>query len=609
MLPISLPFHLPPGMLSYIIHFKKCILLFCVCAMLMLCMAMQHYCYPTMDDITIDRDGQAAGAPAMLPAFENYSSQLHVGLIYSEPGQTKKFRVFSGGCIERITVDEKILPFDRSSLCDMFAGGITVDLGEVEIPGTSVLNIYTAGTIDRHIIHLEPLAPDTTLFHVLSCGLWLLASAILLLLMHGVMGEWLTGGILWGAASIFLYRFMHTNFLQYTTDMPWHMHYIMYILNNWSIPAPRDGWSYYHPATYYALEAIILKIGNWMGGFDTTNLVRLSSMVFFIVFLAISAVTLKGWLQDRRAYYMAFTLFAFYPTGMLFSSRIDSHMLYYPLYAATFHYLLKWLDEKGYKNLWIALSLFGLCLGTRSNAYLLAPLFIIALLYKYWKKALVREGLLACRPYIVMTAALLLLGVALNPGRMLYYQYFVYKDFREGNVEMLPAALRIDNKPISKFFVLNTNDYFNEPFWDAWNDKGGRQFFPNSFLKSSLFGDFQMEHRELAKFLCTALLWMILYSACSMAIDWRHYASKRIWWICVMPLLVGILALMRGRLTFPYASTQDFRYIYPATLGCAAMLGMIFERYTSQKYCFLAAVTAITMLVFTGSSIAFYVML
>lgn len=201
---------------------------------------------------------------------------------------------------------------------------------------------------------------------------------------------------------------------------------------------------------------------------------------------------------------------------------------------------------------------------------------------------------------------LLAIGFSLNTGRTLYYKYFVYMDDQVGNIGLLPEELRISNEPLSKFITLNTEIYFGKPFWGVWNDDFGRQYLPNSLLKSSLFGDFQMEGTNCAIFLSAMLLWLIFYAFLNIIADLKYYAHRREWWICALPLIVGIVAIIRSRYNYPYGATQDFRYIYPVIMGCAAMLAMIYERQEQRGYAILCIVTAGSMLAFTAGSIYFY---
>ena len=136
----------------------------------------------------------------------------------------------------------------------------------------------------------------------------------------------------------------------------------------------------------------------------------------------------------------------------------------------------------------------------------------------------------------------------------------------------------------------------------------GRQFFWNTLLKTSLFGEFSWRYPKTALLLSMLLLWFIGFFLANTALNWRYYSSRREWWVFMALLWIPLLALMRSRYLNTYACTQDFRYIYPALIAFSGLLGMIMDHNLLQKRYINAALIGIPLCVFSCTSLLFFLL-
>ncbi len=574
---------------------RLAVLQVCLAVILLLALAMHLFSYPHMVDKRVWDASKSEALPALLPVMNREApNTLYLRMEYAAP-QNTKVQVFSAGCIIRLWVNEHPLPLNASTACDLSEGKI-FDLAPELIEGTNRLLVEA----DRlGFLHVASLPPKDGLFWWMRAMMVLCACVMLFLLVQPLMQDRASGVIIAAGLAVFAHQFNHTNFMQYVMDMPWHLQYINYVAEYWRIPAPRDGWAFYHAPLYYCIEAVILVVGNVIGSFDPTSLLRLFSLGCFLVFLIFGALTLKLLVHNRLAYYVSLMLLVFYPSGIIFSSRLDSHLLFYPLYAGTLYYVLRWINDSKDKDFAIALGLFGVCLAARTNGYLLFPMVGGAFIYKWRQQGCLPVKL---RSFVMVVGIIVFAsGFAVNKGRSYYYSNFVYQDGKGIiNVDRLGDDLRITNS-IDKFLLLDTYIYFSRPFWDVWVDDNGRQYFWNSLLKSSLFGEFKWNHPMIAHALSIALLGGIFYAAYTMMMDRKYYLSRREWWMCMVTLWIPILALMRSRYNNAYASTQDFRYIYPALISFCGLIGLMLERQMTQRSGVLIAVPAFVIFACTSA--------
>lgn len=576
----------------------------------LLAMAMHYLALPKITAKTIQHLPKERSIPILLPQMapdyypaEN-SSNYHGVYLYNftleyRHGQQTRFAFYPVGCVEQIILNDINIPLGNISNCNL-QPGFMVELEPFLHPGANLMqvklsnvrNFRGARSYDTSTLGLQ-MGPKLISLNkpgfseMFAIALLVISCLIIIRIIQHFTTEIISGLIISGGLLVYLRHFCITNFMQYTIDMPSHLQYIVFIANRGFWPKPYFGWEYYHPPFYYHLEAIVMWLANWLGSFDSISLMRLFSLLCFMAFLCFSALTLHRLIANKAAYYLALVLLALYPTGIIFATRLDSHLLYYAFAAACTYFLLCWIQDTKDKYLWFSLIAFGFAIGTRSNALVLIPVIGTAVLYQ-WCRHIFRFSKVFSVG-MVFSLLCIALGIAGNFGRTAYYHITERNTmpYIVGNIASIQQTQAVKTT-LEHMLLIDMQQLFNPPFLTWWHDYTGRQYFWNAMLKTSLFEHFSWRDVQRAKMLLFLLLALIAYtiiSTCTQTIQ------KRLEWrICVITLFIPIVMLMINRIMHPYAPSQDFRYIYPSLVSFCAMIGLIVEHHiTNRKYTGAAA--------------------
>lgn len=549
-------------------------------ALTLLLAALHYLALPKITEQTVQRLPGGETTPFLLPHQSPDFNQpgngpdnipgMHLYRFTFEyrPGQQTRYRIYPTGCVQAVWLNDLPLGFDMHARCNMVAG-FEIDLGprlqEVNSLTIQLVNMGNFHHSDYFDSASHGLMLGPVIFHGDSWWLsdWLGAllmadiAVLLILFMRRYTGEGVSGAILFAGFAMYVSQLSATGVMQYMIDMPSHLQYIIYIANHRAWPAPGDGWQYYHPPLYYQLEAFVMRYANWLGSFDAVAMMRLFSLGCFMAFLFFSALVLRRLIGNSIACYAALLLLVSYPTGIVYASRLDSHLPYYAFYAACLYFLLRWTQEAKPKQLFWSLACFGFAIGTRSNALILLPFIVLAMAWRYRHITLTP---------VLLTLPVIAAGLLCNFGRLAGQALIANISHINPRQHIVPHLLLPDVPTL-----LAT------PYWNFWRDETGRQYFWNALLKSSLFEHFTWADTASAKLLLAMLAGMILYLlACSFLLTaYRTHAR----YMLSFALLVPIFLLMLNTVMHPFSPTPHFRYIYPALVGFCGLLGLIIEQH------------------------------
>lgn len=563
----------------------------CVALLVLLAAALHVLALPkiTAQGVYPDRD-ETAIQNVLMPDFAGHGrgdTFTYVFHIDYQAAQQSIFGLYPHGCVTSISINGKTdLPYAMPN-CAGWLSGTRLDLAGALEPGNNEIRI----TVNRLGLQFGPMIFTPHHDHLtdwIAFAMILLCVALLMLLTKRYTHEVMSGAILSIGLLIYLYLFHLTGFMQYTIDMPGHIEYILLIARNGHWPKPYLCWECYHPPLYYTLEAAVVWCANQIGSFDTVSLMRLFSLGCFMSFLFVTALTLKRLLQHRFVYYCVLLLLVCYPSGIYFAARLDSNLMFYPLYVSCLYFAVRWLESNQLRHLVTALVVFGITLATRTNALILLPLLGLAVLYRWHGNRRLLFQLLRSR-WIWCAVLVIALGASVNFGRSIYYHIVEgrHESILVSNAHRLtPARFGVENS-LPKLLTLDVENYFDQPFWNSVSDRSGRQYFWNSLLKSSLF--IQADHYRAtgdmgeAKTLTITLALMLLYIANSIILCAHSLKRKWQWWASIAALAIPIAMLMMLRLRFPLGSSEDFRYIYPSLGAFCAIIGMLIEQHIADK--------------------------
>jgi len=345
-----------------------------------------------------------------------------------------------------------------------------------------------------------------------------------------------------------------------------HLDYIHFVANHFALPKPNDGWEYHQPPLYYITAAPVYRFFDLIAPESADFALQLLSLSFFAGFLLVGYAIFRMMFKDKKLLYLAVALLAFWPSGIIHSVRIGNDVLFYFLYAAGFYYLLRWSRLDDMKNLFLSVLFGTLAFMTKANGIVLVGLIGIEFFVKWiGRKDKLRYALR--RSWLIL---FVIAGLAVNFGAKIWYaMQDRSSDWLVGNVvNTINRDLFVTNQ-LPNYLIFDVKTFLVQPFTSTWQDWGGRQYFWNFLLKSSLFAEFSFPyvyHEVIASFISVAFLLMtamFLY----LLLTYKRSDAGPFVRPLLLNLLLFIVVLILYRAKIPASCNGDFRYILPSLLS------------------------------------------
>jgi len=587
-------------------------------AMVMLVMALQMFALPNRSNVRVRFDKAVRTAPFLpdmglvrMRGLGSYAYSFNLYYHNVDVEQTA-FEITPGSCITKIKVNGRELQPKMHGLCNEapqsywspYEWPVFIDLSEELHNGRNTIMIRTHKPEFNFgpVIFYDPFKPAFWI----GIMLVLLSCIMIVVFTERITGDWFSGFIMAAGFCVFVHRFNHQGANMFSMDLPGHITYFAHIAHAWEIPRPYRGWSFYHAPLYYSLMAGVVLLADMLRSFDVLTCVRIFSLGFFMTFIFTSAMILRRFIASGPAYYAALALLVFYPSGIMFASRIDSNILFYVFYTACLFFILRWLDTGRKRDLSWVLMMFGYAIATRTNALILVPIIGLAMLYHAWLWGSTR-GFLENR-VLRLGMVVALLGLSVSLGRTEFYRIAEgRKDpLIVGNAFGLSGKLRLQPATFETLLIPNLKVFLERPLWSVWHDVSGRQYFWNSLLKSSMFGEYVWNFKPLAHKMSRLLLAIIAFTMEGYILHRRTLGRDPRWWMCLITLAAPVAALMANRISYPFACSEDFRYIYPALLSFCGLFGLVMQRHAQEWRPFRLALGATACVLFAVASCIFY---
>jgi hypothetical protein len=439
--------------------------------------------------------------------------------------------------------------------------------------------------------------------------------------------------IILGGFLVRVLYFLVTPYGTRTHDVEGHIPYIEYVLSHWRVPPRESGWESYQPPLYYFLVALVYKAGELFGVHSTYNLYRLvqffsvlMSMGFLFVALSIFQNILShfaGWspgnpsaavpetLKDKtkRDWILALSLglATFWPSNIMHSVRLGNDVMFYFFYALGLLFLVKWYYDNTEKSLFLSFIFTTLCFITKANALILYGLTGIVYLWKFFtdkdrniKKYIIRTTILLA---IFAAGFWITFGAAVAEKMKGNSENFMVPNIKDGGL----AGQEVGNQ-LKNYVWFDLPVFIAEPYADPWGDKGGRQYFWNYLLKTSLVGEFQFDtpfHRFLTTLLSGLFLGMLFYAIVGLILILRKEWKEHI--ILFLNLILLIIAAILFRVSIPASCSGDFRYILPLLISFCFFYGYTLFYYRRKDWKELEITGYILAILFMASSSLFVI--
>jgi len=381
--------------------------------------------------------------------------------------------------------------------------------------------------------------------------------------------------ILFLAIVIRVFYLSVTDFDTRAHDTYEHLAYIQYFAENWSLPSTDNTISRasIHPPLYYFSAALIYSGISLLTG-NNTNSMYFALQIFSLlasigfVFFGIKEARLifahfvkKDFpLLQKILPWLCSLLIALWPSGILHSVRIGNDPLFYFFFAAALYgWTVLYLRGKK-KHIFMATFFTAAAILTKVNAILLLPVVIILFLAKIiaGNTLFSKENLK--NVFFVSLAIIIVTGVATYPGIKSKLSG-KSETFYISNINNVSSGLRVGNN-LENLIWLDIKTFVTEPFTSPWEDKYGRQYFPNYLGKTALFGEWRyggvIVHNIAVAISVIALAMFFISTIFLFKVPLKDIGI-------LLPILCIAFFLICGiwytRATFPV--NIDFRYILP----------------------------------------------
>jgi len=353
--------------------------------------------------------------------------------------------------------------------------------------------------------------------------------------------------------SIRLIYSSYTDAFTRVYDVLGHLEYINIIADDSRIPSVGETWSSNHPPLYYLIGALVKKT------FPSNYEYILSEFAMLISFISIAfgVAFLQNIIVRRRYLFLAGLLFVFWPGFVICSTRIGNDV---PAYLGMFmciFYTQKWWQKFETKDM--ILASLGAAIGImfKSTGLAVAAAWVLI-----WFIGTLYSFKLASMKAIIVCIAIALLSIFAAQGRTIIAAAKGEKVYI-ANTTTINPALRIENS-LGNYIYFDSKEYLTVPYLDTYNDKGGRQYFLNFAIKSSLFGEYKVWNSifgaNLALVIAALTIPLLVLSIIGI------FTSN----LNLLPSLIFLFSLLASlianRAIYPLSCMQDTRYIMPIVL-------------------------------------------
>lgn len=463
--------------------------------------------------------------------------------------------------VNNILIDLTYIP--ESSRCNI-ENGFILNLGSYLTNGKNQIKFKLLDYGGAYKIFVRPTIADPIylfLFILLvNCIIILFLQVLKYFQVTGIIAFILVGGLL-----IRIIYLSYTDYFIRSHDIGGHLDYIQYLTNNYSLPHPDQCWECHNQPLYYILAALISKICQFLSINNDDSIYQILQWISLFIFMGFLVTIVRLYQKIFTQHYLfliASILLVYSPSVIVHSVRISNDILFYFFYALSFYFVcLWWRYEDNFH--YFSASLFALlCIFTKTNGIIIVVLIFSCLFIK----SIIQKK----KPNLKLIIASILTFFIIC--FITFYQPIYYPSDGSWVVRTsvgLNNALIIENKAY-KLIYFDLQSFLMYPNINPWIDEGGRQYFLNYLLKTSLFGEFSIKNKvniNLAFYLSLSLLVILIYSVYGALKTNKKETIKLIpFWL---NFWLSLFALIYFRHSFHqvFACNQDFRLILPISIS------------------------------------------
>jgi hypothetical protein len=465
------------------------------------------------------------------------------------------YKFYPDDCILNIEINGKIFPKEQiKKPCD-YNNGTVLDFSEFVQEGQNKIlfqmrnNSGPGGLrIDYIYNGLYSIGFKQILFSVL---LLIVATVILRKLKFGISATLL---VLLGIGIRLIY-FSYTGPTERVYDMEYgHLVYINMLVENKHIPKTDGCWSCNHPPMYYLMGAGIKSFIDKVNPYYSLRFLQQIAMLFSFGSLAFGIALLYRLFDSRKFAVFSGLLFVLWPGFVITAPRIGNDTPFYFAALMSMLFTQMWWNRQKSKHLLFAFLGAAIAVMFKSTGFvILGTLCVIYLcgFFRFWNLPKLKM--------IIGIFVIIILSTLASQHRTIS-DFFRNETPTLVSVRNLNSGLNVKTS-FGSFVYFDAKDYFMEPYTSTWNDRGGRQYFWNFFIKSTLFGEYEVWASKEGKTFASIL--NILNFVMFLLILWGFIHAKTQHIPSLLFSTTLLTSLIFTRAYYSVSCLQDFRYISP----------------------------------------------
>jgi len=540
--------------------------------------------------VTRNNRTEAVQLPYSVDMPENEVFTVSFNLLVKNKS-TAKFNIIPDNCLQEILINGKKFPLDGTKgLCD-WSKGIYFNFSEYIQKGLNHFEfriINSGGPAGLRVeVPYNGIYSLSFIHYIFALLLLLNIALILRKLKFKIIAIFI---ILLGVA-VRLILYTYTGPLQYAYDTGGHLEYIQIIAEEKRLPKVNEGWSTYHPPLYYIGSAAVKNIVDRYDPTLTNRVLQQANLLISFIGIFLGVAFILNLFGNCRVAYLAALVSVLWPGYVISAPRITNDSLFYlgALFCMFFAHRY-WRLHKG-SDIFLASLGVAIALAAKSNGLVILGIWVIV-----YVLSIIRSLKFGSLRVMFASVFIILLSMGLSNYRTIVDIYDGKKVELIGNISGLNSHLGVKNTPGS-YLYFDLKDYMLEPYVSPWVDKGGRQYFWNYALKTSLFGEFRLWDSPAGYTVATAINFLSLFIF--LLALWGIIHSKFREFPALLYTAALFAALIYIRIKYPYSATTDFRFILPAVFPL-----VYFSVYGAQilENSRLKKLSYLTLLSFAGLS-------
>jgi len=510
--------------------------------------------------------------------------------------KSAKFNIFPDDCIKEILINGEKFPLnDIKGLCD-YTNGTYFDFSNYVQEGLNhfefnILNYGGPGGLR--------IEPPYNGFKSLSLGHYIFALFFLLcttFLLKKLKFKVIAIFIILLGIAVRLILYTYTGPLQYAYDTGGHLEYIKIIAEEKRLPKSNEGWSTYHPPLYYTAFAVIKNIADSYDTNLTNRILQQGNLLISFASIILGVALILNLSGNCRAAYLAALISVLWPGFVLAAPRISNDTLFY--FGALFCMFFAQMYWRLHKNHDMLLASIGasIALAAKSNGFVVLGVWVIIYIFNVMRS--LKTGSLRI---LFVSALIISLFIGFSNHRIAMDIFEGKKVGLIGNIGSLNTGMKVQNTA-GNYLYLDLKEYLLEPYTSTWVDKGGRQYFWNFALKSSLFGEFRLWNSPTGHIFATLLSVLVLFIFALAFWGIIHAKFNDLPSLFFTVFLFA--ALIYVRIRNPFSCVGDFRFIFPVLFPLVYFSVRGVQILQNSR---LRMLSYATLLLFAGLSLLFIV--